>query len=372
MEDLYKILGVDKNASDEEIKKAYRKLAHKYHPDKPSGDEKKFKEINGAYQVLSDKEKRGQYDQFGQTFSGAGGQGAGFSGFSGQAGGFDFGNFSAQGGPASGWDFSSFTSQGNAGGGWEDIFFGGGQGAQARAGRDIQVDVEISFEEMISGVKKDIKLYKAVVCDKCQGSGGEPGAKEETCKTCQGKGRVRKTVQTILGTVAQETICSDCQGRGKSFSEKCKQCGGDGRIKKDTVIPVDIPAGIANGQTISVSGQGEVGEQGATAGDLYINVRVRPHKKFIREGDDIISQEKITFSQAVLGDKIEVETIEGDVKMKIPAGTQSGEVFRIRNKGVPHLRGGGRGNQMVKIIVEIPKHLNRKQKKLIKELREIE
>ncbi|MDH4330348.1 MAG: molecular chaperone DnaJ [Candidatus Moranbacteria bacterium] len=350
--DFYEILGVSKDASDEEIKKAYRKLAHKYHPDKAGGDEEKFKEINGAYQVLSDKAKRQQYDQFGQTFDGAGPDaGQGF-------GGFDFGGF-----------------QSGQAGGFEDIFsdiFGAAQGGFSRqeSGRDIQVDTEINFEDVISGVEKKISLYKRVVCDSCGGSGGEAGSKEEKCSSCGGSGQIRRTVKSILGTFSQASVCPDCNGKGKSFSEKCKKCGGDGRRNEDVEISVSIPAGINNGQSISLSGQGEAGPHGAPSGDLFVTVHVRPQNKFEREGDNIITEEKIKITQSILGDKIEVETVDGKVKMKVPSGTRSGEVFRIRSKGVPHLRGGGRGDHLVKVIVDTPRSLSRAQKKLIKELSE--
>ena len=366
MADYYKILEVDKNASDDEIKKAYRKLAHKYHPDKAGGNEEKFKEINEAYQVLSDKTKRSQYDQFGQTFNGAqpgGGQGgsSGFEGFSSQGG---FGGF----------DFSGFAEQQAGSGGWEDVFsdmFSGGRNGE-HSGADIQTDMEISFEEMISGVKKEIKLYKNVSCSACKGSGGEPGAKEEKCKTCQGTGKIRKTVQTILGTMAQEMVCPECQGKGKTFSEKCKKCSGEGIVKEEKNILVDIPAGINDGQTISIRGEGEAGKNGAPAGDLFVTIHIKPHPKFNRQGNDIISTEEISYTQAILGDKINIETVGGMVSMKIPAGAQSGEIFRIRGKGVPYLRGVGRGNHLVEVKVVIPKKINRKQKKLIKELRTLE
>lgn len=353
--DYYKILGVDKGASGEEIKKAYRKLAHKYHPDKAGGDEKKFKEINEAYQVLSDKEKKKQYDQFGQTFEGAG------PGF----GGFDFGG--SRGFEGKGFDFGGVD--------FEDIFsdiFGAGFGGRAdvrqKRGQDIQIDIEISFEEMVRGAERNVNLYKGAVCDVCRGTGGEPGSTEETCPVCKGSGQVRKMSRSFFGSFTQVSVCPNCRGKGKTYSRKCHQCGGDGRVKKDQTVRVVIPAGIQSGQTISIQGQGEAGQRGSPAGDLYVNIYVKPHPKFKREGDDIISSEKITFSQAVLGDKIEVETIDKPVKMKIPAGTQSGEIFRIREEGVPRLGGKGRGNHLVKIIIEIPKHLSREQKKLIEEL----
>jgi molecular chaperone DnaJ len=358
--DYYKILGVDKNSSDDEIKKAYRKLAHKYHPDKQGGDAEKFKEINEAYQVLSDKSKRGQYDQFGQTFNG--GRPGGGQGF----GGFDFSGFQ-QGSGGQGFDFGE---------GFEDIFsdiFGGGFGGAQRRdsrknGRDIQIDAEISFEEMVSGAHRTVSLLRRVVCDVCHGGGGEPGAKEETCATCKGSGKVQKTMQSFFGNFSQVITCPTCEGSGKTFSKKCHKCGGEGRVREQQEIQIDIPAGISNGQTISLQGQGEAGERGARSGDLYVNVHVRAHKNFDRKGNDINSTEHIRFSQATLGDKIIVQTIDGKVNMKIPAGTQSGEVFRIKGKGVPILGRNGRGDQLVKIIVDVPKSPSREQKRIIEDL----
>lgn len=358
----YDILGVSKTASADEIKKAYRKLAHTYHPDKGGGDEEKFKEISEAYGVLSDKDKRAQYDRFGQTFSGNG-AGTGF-------GGFDFGGFSTNGGQG-GFDFG--------GSGFEDLFseiFGGGRSTQAhnraRAGADIQADVEITFEEMARGVKRDIHLRKMSTCEVCKGSGGEPGAKEETCPTCHGSGRVQQTVRSILGVFTQAEVCPTCHGKGKTFSQKCHACHGDGRTRKDQTVSVDIPAGIQNGQTISLSGQGESGELGAPAGDLYIVVHVKPHKSFERKGDNVLSSVEISFTQAALGDKISVQTLDGEVRMKIPAGTQTGEVFRIKERGVPRLGRWGRGDQLVKVSVVVPKKLTREQRKIIEALRDAE
>ncbi|MCK4635661.1 MAG: molecular chaperone DnaJ [Candidatus Moranbacteria bacterium] len=358
-EDYYKILGVDRGASDDEIKKAYRKLAHKHHPDKKGGDEAKFKEINSAYQVLSDKQKRSQYDQFGQTFNGAGGgQGGGFdpNQFRGQDGGFEF-NFG--GGEGFGDIFS-------------DIFGGGGSGGRQSRGRDIQVEVEITFAEMISGVQKEIKLYKAIVCKKCGGNGGEVGSKEENCKTCKGSGKIKKMMRTMLGNFAQNVVCHDCKGKGKTFDKKCSQCGGDGRHKEEVAEKIEVPAGINSGQTLAVGGKGEAGENGAPAGDLLVTISVVRDERFERDGDDINSTVHVSFAQAALGDKIDVETVEGSVKMKVPAGTQSGEIYRIRSKGVPKLRGFGRGDHLVKVIVDVPTKLSRKEKKLIEKLREIE
>lgn len=364
----YDILGVSKVASDEEIKKAYRKLAHKYHPDKTGGDEKKFKEINAAYQVLSDKTKRQQYDQFGQTFE-QGGAGFRQGGFSGGFEGFDFGDIFGQARQGGGANFEF-------GGDFSDIFsdiFGGGRERgrrRAKAGRDIQVDVEISFEEMVKGATRNIRLYKTVRCPVCKGTGGEPGASAETCPTCHGSGQVQKNTRSFFGNFSQIMTCSDCRGSGKIISKKCKKCGGDGLVKEDQEMEIEIPAGIADGQSISLEGQGEAGETGAQNGDLFVSVHVEPHAKFKREGNNIASQEFINFSQAVLGDKIFVETIEGRIRMKIPSGTQSGEIFRIKGEGIPFLQKGGRGDHLVKIIVNIPKNLTREQKKLIEKLKE--
>ena len=367
MANYYDTLGVAKSATGDEIKKAFRKLAHKYHPDKGGGDEKKFKEINEAYQVLSDKEKRQQYDQFGQTFSGngntggssSGRQGPGFGGFSSQD--FDFGGFSAQGGPASG---------------WEDIFSGmfgstGRARGHGRAGSDIQVDVEISFEEMVQGVKKNIRLRKLSSCDVCHGTGGKPGSSETACADCGGSGQVRRAVQTIFGTFEQAIVCERCLGRGKIYKEKCAVCHGTARLEKEEELSIDIPAGIDDGQTLSMRGSGAAGEHGAPAGDLFINVHIRPHPFLKRRGDDIVSRLDITFAQATLGDKVSIETIEGEMTMKIPAGTQPGEVFRVRGKGVPHLGRFGRGDQLVTIALIVPKKLSREEKELIEKLGKI-
>lgn len=366
----YDTLGVNKNASEDDIKKAYRKLAHKYHPDKAGGDANKFKEINEAYQTLSDKTKRQQYDQFGQTFEQGrrGGQG-GFGGFE----GFDFSGFSSQGGRASGFNGQDFNFEG----GFEDIFsdifggsFSGSRGRSARkAGRDIQIDVEINFAEMVTGARRQVSLRRNVVCSVCKGSGGEPGAKEETCPTCKGSGQVQKTMRSFFGTFSQVATCSTCEGRGRVYSQKCHKCRGEGRVKEEQNIQIDIPAGIANGQTISLSGYGEAGEKGGQSGDLYVVVHVKAHSKFERKGNNIISTEHISFPQAVLGDKVDVKTIKGFVKMKIPAGTQSGEIFRIKGEGIPELeRSSSRGDQLVTIIVDIPKNPTREQKRIVEDL----
>lgn len=360
MADYYKTLGIEKGASEDEIKKAFRKLAHKYHPDKGTGDEAKFKEINEAYQVLSNKEKRQQYDQFGQTFHGNGGSGAG-QGF----GGFDFNGFSSQG-----FDFN--------GSGFEDIFsemFGGqarGRGARSRAGSDIQVDVELSFEEMVGGVRKDIRFRKFSRCGTCSGTGGQPGSKEESCKECQGRGEVKRTVRSVFGTFAQVAPCERCHGKGKTYMERCKECSGAGRVQKEESVSVDIPAGIHDGQALSLSGHGAAGELGGPSGDLIVAVHVRPHDGFRRQGDDILSKLEISFAQAALGESVPVATVEGEVRMKVPAGTQPGEVFRLKGKGIPHMGRYGRGDHLVTVSVKVPKKLSNEEKRLIEALKKEE
>lgn len=351
MADYYDVLGIKKGASEAEIKKAFRAKAHKYHPDKDGGDEAKFKEINEAYQVLSDSSKRSQYDQFGSAGAGFGGNsgGQGFGGFDfgGQAGGFDFGGSQAE----------DMFSQ----------FFGGGRGG-ARAGRDMQVNVEVTFAEMISGVEKKIILNKSVTCERCGGEGGEPDSGKSTCTTCSGSGRMRKVMQTMLGNIAQEVVCDGCSGRGQIYEKRCKTCAGDGTENKEVEEVFDIPAGMQSGQTIAFTGKGMAGESGAPAGDLLVSISVLNDDRFEREGNNVISTEEISYTQAALGDKIAVETVEGSVKMKIPAGTQSGEIFRIRGKGVPRLQSVGRGDHMVTVQVTVPTKLTKEQKNLIEKL----
>ncbi len=358
----YDVLGVSKNSSDDEIKKAFRKAAHKYHPDKDGGDEAKFKEINEAYQILSNKEKRAQYDQFGQAFNGASGSGGGFG-----SQGFDFSQFKQQSG---GFEFNFGGGGGGFSEAFEDMMNGNKRSSQTR-GRDIQVKVKITFLEMIKGVKKDINLYKSVICESCNGSGGDKNSKETTCSTCKGNGSIQKVMRTLLGNFAHTVTCSDCEGKGKKYEKKCSDCLGKGKIDKDVTESVEIPAGINDGQTIVVGGKGEVGENGGPAGDLLILVEVENDSRFIRDADNIKSEVHISFSEAALGSKVDVNTVEGNVIMKIPAGTQSNDIFRIRNKGVPRLQRMGRGDHMVTIIVDVPTKLDRKQKKMIEELKEI-
>jgi len=362
--DYYNILGVDKGASQEEIKKAFRKKAHEFHPDKAHGDEAKFKEVNEAYQAVGDKNKRAQYDQFGSTFSNAQGPG-GFSGFS---NGF------------SGEEVNiNMDDLGDIFGGIGDIFgFGGGRGGRTRqkGGEDIQAILTIDFMEAVFGATKEIGLVKNIKCPKCSGQGAEPGTKINICKTCQGSGRVSRVQRTILGNIATQTTCPDCQGEGKAYEKKCAKCSGIGIIRDEVKLNIKIPAGIDNGETIRLVGQGGAGPKDAPDGDLYLKIIVKEDKRFERDGYDIKTEVEINFSQAALGDKIEVTTVAGPLNLKIPEGTQSNTIFKLRDKGITKLRGRGpfggaqgkKGDHLVKVIVKTPTGLNRKQKKVLEDL----
>ena len=352
--DYYEVLGVDKSADEQTLKKAYRKLAMKYHPDRNPGDkeaEEKFKEINEAYEVLSDSTKRQTYDQFGHA--GMNGQG----GFGGQG----------------------FGGQGF--GGFEDIFgdmfgdiFGGGFGGGGRPrrrgperGADMRQSIQITFEEAAFGKKTSIKVNRSEECSECHGSGAKAGTSKKTCPTCNGAGEVRTVQRTPFGNIASSRTCSTCEGEGEVVESPCTKCGGKGSTRKVKTIEVDIPAGIDDGQMIKLAGQGELGSKGGPRGDLYIAVSVKNHSLFTREGYDIYFDMPITFAQAALGDEIEVPTLDGKVKYSIPEGTQTGTVFRLREKGIPKLRGNNRGDQYVKVVVDTPKKLNDRQKELLRE-----
>lgn len=356
MKDYYDVLGVSRSASDDELKKAYRKFAHKYHPDKQGGDEKKFKEVNEAYQVLSDKTKRAQYDQFGSAFDGAPGSGGAGAGF----GGFDFSDIfkNARGGQS----------------GFEDIFsdiFGGRSRSyrEAERGEDIAVDLEIDFFESIKGSRKEVNLYKRISCNACGGKGVEKGSSLKTCAACNGSGTVTKTQKTILGVFSQEAVCDECHGAGNVPEKKCSACGGDGRVRDNKNIEINIPAGIKSGQTIKLDNEGEAAPRGEMAGALYITVHVRPHEYFERNGDDIYLEKELAFTQLVLGDKIKVPSLDGEVKLKIPYGTSPGKLFKLRGLGAPHLGGRGTGDMYVRIKLKMPGLLTREQKKIIEEMK---
>jgi molecular chaperone DnaJ len=362
--DYYKVLGVEKTATAEEIKRAFLKLAHQYHPDKNGGKDDKFKEINEAYQVLGNAEKRKQFDTFGSAGPGMGGFGSGAQGGYGGFGGFQNGGMNI--------NMDDLGDLGEMFGGLGDIFgFGGGRSSRKRGpqrGEDIEAALTIDFNEAIFGVEKEITLKKKNVCSKCGGIGAELGAKVETCSTCQGKGRVRRLQQTILGSIQTETVCPACGGEGKIYSQKCSACHGAGTVYDTVKFKVKIPAGVDNGGRIRIPGYGQAGEKGAPAGDLYLEMHIKPSEKFERDDYDILTKKEITFTQAALGDKVEIETVHGPVELKIPEGTQSSTVFKLKNKGVPYSDGHTKGDHLVTIIVKTPKSLSRKQKEALKEL----
>ena len=359
----YDILGVGKSASAEEIKSAFRKKAHEHHPDK-GGNAEKFKELNEAYQVLGNAEKRQRYDQFGSAAFNQGGYGGG-SGFSGY-GGQGFSGF--QNG---GMNFD-FEDLGDMFGGFGDIFgFGGGNQSRSKKssrGRDLEMRVNLDFLEAAFGLEKELSFSKNITCNRCHGNGAEPGAKVDNCSTCHGSGRVTGVQRTILGNIQTQTTCPSCSGEGKIYSQKCSQCGGEGIHNETVKLKVKIPAGINDGESIRLSGQGEAGRKGASSGDLYLRVRVLEHKIFRREGYDIRTEKSISIKQAILGDKIDIDTIHGPVKLKIPEGTQSGTVFKLKEKGVNKLNNRGIGDQYVKVVVNIPSRLSKKQKQLLEDL----
>jgi len=345
--DYYKILEVDKESSKEEIKKSFRKLAHKYHPDKKDGDEKKFKEINEAYGVLSNDKKRAEYDSYGRVFSGAGGPE-----------GFDFSQFSGFGQNGSAFEFDLGDIFG-------DIF--NNRRTQARRGRDISIDLEISFEESIFGTERKILVTKTGLCSKCQGSGGEKGTKEVTCSTCNGKGRIRESKRSFFGTVNTERTCFDCSGKGQVPEKKCSKCGGVGLEKVQEEISVRIPSGIENGEMIRMSEMGEA-IRGGQAGDLYIKVHVERHSIFKKSGQDLLMDLDVKLSDALLGVEYSLNTLDGKIKLKIPEGLTHGEVLRVKNYGVPH--GSKRGDLLVKANIKFPKKVSNKARKIIEELKE--
>lgn len=364
--DYYKILGVEKNASAEEIKKAFKKLAMQYHPDRQGGNEAKFKEINEAYQILNNPEKRQKYDQFGSDFESQGGWGGAAGGSwedimnayrnqgGGNFGGFDFG-----------------------GGDLGDIFgemfgFGGGgrkRGGRQTRGQDIQVDVEVDFKSAVFGVEKELNLRKQSTCDVCNGTGGELGSKLESCHTCRGQGQVVQHQRTFLGTMQTVVVCPDCQGRGQKPSKKCKNCGGDGILAKNSSIKVKIPAGINEGEAIRLTGYGEAAPHGGGSGDLYVRVHVKPLKGFKRDGFDVYTDKEISFTQAVLGDKVAVETVDGEINLVIPEGIESGQLIKIKGHGVTHLGRSSRGDHYVRVKIRVPKRPSRELRKKLEEIK---
>ena len=355
--DYYEVLGVAKGASEDELKKAYRKLAKQNHPDLHPGDaeaEARFKEVNEAYEVLSDKDKRARYDQFGHAGVdpnfGAGGFGGGFDG------GFDFGDL--------GDIFGSFFGGG---------FGGGGRRANPNApqrGESIRMGVTITFEEAAFGCEKSVTIDRMEQCGTCHGNGCAEGTQPEVCSECHGTGQVQVRRQTPMGVFATSAPCPKCGGKGKIIHTPCKTCGGNGSTRQRRTIQASIPAGIDNGQTISVRGQGHAGKNGGPAGDLLITITVKPHELFRREGTSVLCEAPITFAQAVLGAELEIPTIDGKVKYDLPEGTQSGTTFRLRGKGIPSINGRGRGDQYVTVYIETPRNLNKEQKEALKKFAE--
>lgn len=360
-EDYYDILGVSRGASQEEIKKAYRKLAHKHHPDK-GGEEEKFKKINEAYNVLSDEKKRSQYDQFGKAGAAGGASGFNFNAGQNQQGfGFDFGANSGFDDIGDVFDqiFSNFGGQSS-----------GRQRKKRNRGQDIKVDLEVELKDILSQTKKEVSLSKMVDCSSCNGTGAKKQEDIKVCPECNGKGRTQKERRTIFGSFAQEKICSKCKGTGKVIKNPCPECNGEGRTQKEEKIELTIPAGVENGQLLKLSGKGEAAYREGTPGNLYVKIFVNNNTEFKREGKDLYLTKKIPFSLAALGGEIEIKTIEDKIiSLKVPAGTKSGKVFKIKGKGVPHLSGRSRGDLYVEVKVEIPNNLNQKQKKVVKNLK---
>lgn len=357
--DYYKILGVDKNASKEEIKKAFRKLAHKYHPDKKTGDEAKFKELNEAYGVLSNDQKRSEYDSYGRVFEGSGGGGQGFGGGAYQGG--PWGGFSGFSGAQQGFDEDFDLG---------DIFsdfFSGGARKKTKRGRDISMDIELTFEESVFGTDRKVLLNKVSTCEKCKGNRAEPGTGVEKCDTCNGQGKVREVRNSFIGSFATERACSACHGSGEVPKTKCKNCSGLGVVKKEEEVSLQIPAGINNGEMIRMTGGGEA-VAGGVPGDLYIKVHVKPHSVFKKDGNNLVMDLKIKLSDALLGSEYQVDTLDGKIKVKIPENISIGEVLRIKGKGVP-IDKNRRGDLLINLHIELPNKLSKNARKLIEELK---
>ncbi|HAO64768.1 TPA: molecular chaperone DnaJ [Candidatus Taylorbacteria bacterium] len=360
--DYYEILGVDRKASQDDVKKAFRKLAHKYHPDKQGGDAARFKEASEAYSVLTDDKKRAEYDRFGHSASQQTANGGGRGGF---AGGFnpeDFGgfDFSGAGGGSEAFDLGDIFSQ---------FFSGGAGGGRTRAprGRDISIDIELSFAESIFGVDRKVLLTKTSTCATCSGSGAEPGTEFSTCTTCAGKGKIQETKRSMFGQVSVTTNCPTCKGAGKIPKQKCHTCGGAGVTRKQEEISLRIPAGIEDGEMVRLTGSGEA-VQGGTPGDLYVKIHVKAHPLFKKEGQNLVVDVSLKLSTALLGGEYSLETLDGKITVVIPAGIAHGEVLRVKNKGVPSER-GRRGDILIRISVQLPSKLSRTARNLIEELK---
>lgn len=358
--DYYEVLEVDKNASEEEIKRAYRRLAKKYHPDLNQGDkeaEAKFKEINEAYEVLSDKEKRAKYDQFGHSaFDPNGFGGGGFGGFGDFTGGFgDIGDIFETFFGGGGFGFSTSSSRKKSG---------------PRRGSDLKYELEIEFEEAAFGVKKEINVTRNETCPNCKGSGAKDGSGIETCRTCGGTGEVRHIQNSPLGRIVNVRTCESCHGEGKIIKNPCSTCLGRGIVKKSRKITIDIPAGVDEGSILTLRGEGEPGQKGGPNGDLYVYLKVKPHKIFKRDGSDLFCEIPISFARAALGGTISIPTLEGNVDYALEEGTQTGTTFKLRGKGVKSLKRNTKGDLYFTVKVEVPRRLNEKQKELLKQFAE--
>lgn len=353
----YEILGLGNSASQDEIKKAFHKLAHKYHPDKKGGDESKFKEINEAYQVLSDERKRRAYDTHGAGWNSGGGDPP-----AGGAGGWDFGGFADASGNGQGFQFDL--------GDLFSEFFNGGGGGPARGGRrgrDISVDIQIPFADSIFGSERTVLISKVGVCDRCKGAGSEPGVGLKKCETCNGQGKIHETKRSFMGSFTSQRECGSCLGRGQVPEERCAVCGGHGVLKRNEEVRIGIPAGVQNGEMIRMSGRGEAVARG-TAGDLYVKVHVEKHRVFQRDGENLVMELSVKLSDALLGAEYEVETLDGKLKVKIPEGVAHSEILRVRGRGVP-MGGNRRGDLYLKVSIKTPTKLSRKAQKLIEDLR---
>lgn len=362
--DYYAVLGLEKAARPDEVKSAYRKMAMKYHPDRNPGDtdaEDSFKEATEAYEVLKDPNKKSRYDQFGHSGLGQG-----------PSGGFGGGGFE-------GFDLSDalrafmrdFGGGGGGGdmGGFEDLFGGGRRAGRVdNRGRDLQVKLKLTLEEIATGTKKKIKVKRLTTCEECSGHGSAPGSSSQTCPQCKGHGQVRRVSRSIFGQMVNVTTCDVCHGAGQIITAPCPACHGEGRKRKSAMINVDIPAGVASGNYIPLEGQGEAGVRGGPAGDLIVVIDEKDHEHFSRQGNNIICQITISFITATLGGTISVPGLDGEIGLNIPAGTQTGKVFKIKGKGIPHLRHRGQGDEMVQVQVWIPKKLNSDEKKLLQKL----
>ncbi|GAB3832199.1 molecular chaperone DnaJ [Hymenobacter jeollabukensis] len=353
--DYYEILGVAKNASGDEIKKAYRKVAIKFHPDKNPDDptaEDKFKEAAEAYEVLSDEQKRARYDRFGhQGVGGAGGNGHG---------------------PSMEDIFSQFGDIFGGGGGGFESFFGGGarsQGRRVRKGSNLRIKLKLDLEEVANGVEKKIKVKRYTACNTCSGTGAKNGTEQRDCATCHGQGQVKRVVQTMLGQMVSSSTCPTCHGEGKVVTSKCDVCHGEGRQLTEEIIPINIPAGVAEGMQLSMSGKGNYPERGGVPGDLLIQIEEEPHEVLKRDGNNVVLDQYISIVDAALGASLEVPTIEGKVKVKIDPGTQAGKILRLRGKGIPDLNGYGKGDQLIHINVWTPKNVTSEERAALEKLR---